>query len=146
MIIFNKITGFVSALLPDTIPVPGKILVVDDDQANLMLACLWLDEYRYNYEKAESGEAAVNKFKKGKFSVILMDVEMYKMDGFEATKSIREFEKEHGLKPAYIIALTANALVDDREKCLSNGMDDYISKPINFEELNNRLSTYICAA
>ena len=79
---------------------------------------------------AESGKKALDAWRKQAFDIILMDVQMPEMDGFEATSRIREQEKSTS-QHIPIIALTAHAMVGDRERCLAAGMDDYVSKPIN---------------
>ena len=121
---------------------PIKILVVENDKANQMVTSYWLEEFGYNFEIAENGEEAVKKFQTGQFSIILMDIEMGIMNGYEATKSIREIEKRNKLKSSIIIAFTANGLIGDREKCVNSGMDDYFSKPVNYPILNDWLSKY----
>ena len=83
---------------------------------------------------AESGKEALDAWRKQTFDLILMDVQMPEMDGFEATSVIREQEKS-GTKHIPIIAMTAHAMVGDRERCLAAGMDDYVSKPIKAANL-----------
>ena len=86
-----------------------------------------------NYETdfAENGQLVVEMWEKGKYDLILMDVQMPLMNGFEATAAIREIERTHG-GHIPIVAMTAHALKKDEEKCLDAGMDAYISKPIDF--------------
>jgi CheY-like chemotaxis protein len=115
------------------------ILVVDDDKSNLMVNCMWLDELGYYYQKSESGGEAIEKYKALKFDIVLMDIKMSDMNGFETTRIIREYEKAENLKPTYIIAVTANALIDDKDKCIENGMDDYISKPFHLHALRSKI-------
>ena len=83
---------------------------------------------------AESGKKALDAWRKQTFDIILMDVQMPEMDGFEATARIREHEKSTS-EHIPIIALTAHAMVGDRERCLAAGMDDYVSKPIVPDDL-----------
>ena len=83
---------------------------------------------------AENGQIAIEIFKNTNIDMILMDVQMPVLDGFEATKQIRELEKEMK-KHTPIIAMTAYALTGDREKCIKIGMDDYISKPIELDTI-----------
>jgi PAS domain S-box-containing protein len=87
-----------------------------------------------NRTKSESGKKALAAWQEQPFDLILMDVQMPEMDGFEATAIIREQEKS-GAKHTPIIAMTAHAMVGDRERCLAAGMDDYVSKPINADDL-----------
>ena len=82
-----------------------------------------------------NGNEAVNLYRERRFDAVLMDCEMPVMDGFTATRMIREFEAQSGQARTPIIALTANALTGDREHCLKQGMDDYLSKPIELRQL-----------
>jgi len=90
-----------------------------------------------------NGEEAVEAFKSGKPKIILMDVSMPVMNGFEATRVIRDYEGEHGLTPTPIVALTAHAMAEDRKKCLAAGMDDYVSKPIPKDRLLEILDVWV---
>jgi len=93
-----------------------------------------LEKHGYTVEVAQNGREAVDKMRLGHFDVVLMDVQMPEMDGFEATAAIRNVEKQGG-NHVPIIAMTAHALKGDRERCLAAGMDGYISKPFKIEEL-----------
>jgi len=118
----------------------GQVLLVEDYKANVMVATSMLDQLGYSYIIAHDGLEAVEKVKSGgDFFAVLMDVQMPRLDGLEATRRIRLYEKEKGLKPAPIIAMTAHAMTGDRERCLESGMDDYISKPFNPSELAEKL-------
>lgn len=108
-----------------------------------MVTCFWLDEFGYAYELVNNGEEALKAFRANPFPVVLMNIKMEKMDGYEATKSIREFEKDNGLKPCIIIALTAQALLGDKEKCLTSGMNEYFSKPIDYSAFKHCLARYM---
>lgn len=107
-----------------------SILLAEDDKTNILVAKTMLNNMGCEVTIAENGSIAVDMFKKHKFDLVFMDCHMPEMDGFEATKHILEYEKEAGKTHTPIIAFTANALSGDREKCLKNGMDDYMSKPI----------------
>ena len=89
----------------------------------------------------ENGQQVVNIFDKEAFDIILMDAQMPQLDGFEATKLIREREKHTG-KHIPIIALTARAMQDDRKKCLDAGMDGYVSKPIDRKKLVEEIEQF----
>ena len=113
------------------------ILLVEDYPTNQHVASKHLREAGYHVALAENGEQAVELFSKNTYDLILMDVQMPVMDGYKATRKIRAIEKERRERQEGgdangipIIATTANALRGDREKCLSAGMDDYISKPL----------------
>jgi CheY-like chemotaxis protein len=91
----------------------------------------------YNPDVVVNGIDALNALKIKRYDVILMDCEMPGLDGYEATKEIRQ--REQNGRRMWIIAMTAYAVVGDREKCLKAGMDDYISKPLRHEELRTAL-------
>ncbi len=110
------------------------ILLVEDNPVNQKLAVKILEQMGHTVVTASNGLQALEMFGQTRFNVILMDVQMPQMDGFGATKAIRDKELiDGGHIP--IIAMTARAMIGDREKCISAGMDDYISKPINRKEL-----------
>ncbi|MCW2277555.1 response regulator [Heliophilum fasciatum] len=108
-----------------------RILLVDDNKANQKLACLLLKKQGYIVDVAVNGEEALAASERETYDVILMDCQMPIMDGFEATRLIRQREAMQGGEAVTIIAMTANAMHGDREKCLQAGMNDYISKPID---------------
>jgi CheY-like chemotaxis protein len=110
------------------------ILLAEDNRVNQKVAVRFLEKKGHTVIVAESGTLALDAWRKQPFDLILMDVQMPEMDGFEATAIIREQEKT-GAKHIPIIAMTAHAMVGDRERCLAAGMDDYISKPINTADL-----------
>jgi two-component system, sensor histidine kinase and response regulator len=91
---------------------------------------------------AQNGREALEMLKKQNFDIVLMDIQMPEMDGFEATKRIREKEQASGTHQP-IIALTAHAMKGDRERCLASGMDDYLNKPIRPDELDEILERYL---
>lgn len=112
-----------------------RILVVDDHPINLLVAKKLLKKQRFGHvETASSGTEALDHLSREKFDIVLMDCQMPDMDGFDTTLRIRERERG-GLRRTHIVAMTANAMVGDREKCIDAGMDGYISKPINPEKL-----------
>lgn len=118
------------------------ILLVEDYEPNVLVATIMFNNFGYRYEVAHNGKEAIERFAPDKYSIVLMDVEMPVMDGFETTKYIRKLEKANGLKAVPIIAMTAHAMIGDREKCLSVGMNDYIAKPFNPHQLQAVLSKY----
>jgi len=111
-----------------------KILLAEDQPINRKIVIGLLKRYNWQIISAENGEEAVEKFNNESFDLVLMDVQMPKMDGFEATKQIREQEVISG-KHIPIIAMTAHAMKGDKEKCLESGMDYYITKPVDSQEL-----------
>jgi CheY-like chemotaxis protein len=110
---------------------PLQIMVAEDNEVNQKLISRMLTKLGYNFELAVNGIEAIEKIKHKNFDVILMDVQMPEMDGFEATRSIRKSD----ISQPFIIAMTANAGPDDRDLCISEGMDDYIAKPMKTEGL-----------
>ncbi|RMF38767.1 MAG: response regulator [Planctomycetota bacterium] len=113
---------------------PLKILVVDDHESNRHLATTILKKRGHTCVEATNGEEAVKAARREKFDLILMDVQMPVMDGFFATRAIRELERGEG-RHTPIVAMTAHAMRGDREKCLAQGMDAYIAKPLRPSEL-----------
>ena len=119
-----------------------KILVIDDDKIQLNQAGEIL-RTQYEVFMVKSAEAGMKLLmKKEKPDLILLDISMPEMDGFEATQEIRMWENDKD-RHVVIIAMTANALIDDRQRCLQVGMDDYISKPIHPHELKDTLERWI---
>jgi signal transduction histidine kinase/CheY-like chemotaxis protein/HPt (histidine-containing phosphotransfer) domain-containing protein len=113
---------------------PLKILLVEDSRANQQVALAILNEHSHQIVTAMNGEQAVTLFDSQEFDLVLMDVQMPTMDGYQATAAIRAKEDGTGRRTP-IIAMTAHALKGDRERCLAAGMDDYVSKPIRREDL-----------
>lgn len=118
-----------------------KILVVEDYFINQEVTEDILHLMGCEVDLAENGKEALEKWKSNTYDLILMDVQMPEMDGYQTTRQIRE--REAGKNRAIIVALTANALQGDREKCLASGMDDYISKPIEVSKLEEILNKYL---
>ena len=110
---------------------PINILIAEDNPVNQMLIQRILVKLGYQTNMAQNGREALEMLSEKSYDVILMDVQMPEMDGFEATKNIREQD----IDQPYIVAMTANALTEDREICLSQGMDNYISKPMKLDIL-----------
>jgi len=117
-----------------------KILIAEDNSINLKLIEKMFTKYKnITIEKATNGQEAIDKFMNDKFDIILMDIAMPVLDGMNATKKIIEYEEINSLTHTPIIALTANALKGDKEKFLSVGMDEYLTKPIKEEVLFDML-------
>jgi two-component system, sensor histidine kinase and response regulator len=118
-----------------------RILLAEDNLVNQRLATRLLEKRGHQVTLAGNGQAAVAATEKDTFDLVLMDLQMPEMDGFEATAALRGREKETG-NHLPVIALTAHALKGDRERCLEAGMDGYLSKPIRPQELDAILETY----
>jgi PAS domain S-box-containing protein len=117
-----------------------KVLLVEDNDINRLYASSILKTWGCDIDTAENGFVATEKIKNKQFDVVLMDIQMPVMDGFEATKTIRAFDSPKNKLP--IIALTANASRRDVEKCLAEGMDDCIAKPFTPEDLFKIISRF----
>ncbi|MDD3925212.1 MAG: PAS domain S-box protein [bacterium] len=111
-----------------------KVLLAEDDAVNQKLAMRLLEKQGHEVRLARDGKEALQAFEEERFDLVLMDVQMPEMDGFQATAAIREQELTSG-KHIPIVAMTAYAMTGDREKCLAAGMDAYVSKPISIQEL-----------
>jgi CheY-like chemotaxis protein len=118
------------------------ILVAEDNPVNQKVALLQLKELGYFAEVVSDGHEAVEAAKRVLFDAILMDLQMPHMDGLDATKEIRNWERQRG-SHIPIIAMTANAMASDRDNCLAAGMDDYMSKPVTYDQLSEVLSKWL---
>jgi CheY-like chemotaxis protein len=109
---------------------PGTpVLLVEDNRVNQLLATTLLSQAGYEIDVAWNGNEAIEAVQKKDYAVVLMDVQMPELDGFEASRRIRSLQSP--VRDVPIIAMTANAMKGDRERCLDAGMDDYLSKPID---------------
>jgi two-component system sensor histidine kinase/response regulator len=118
-----------------------RVLLAEDNAINQRVALLILEKAGHRVATAENGKVALRMLEEQPFDLILMDVQMPEMDGFEATTLVREMEKNTG-KHIPIIAMTAHAMAGDRHRCLDAGMDNYISKPIAAAALLELVSRY----
>jgi signal transduction histidine kinase/DNA-binding NarL/FixJ family response regulator len=119
--------------------VQGRILLVDDNRVNQQLAAAMLDRLGLAHDGADNGAAALRRLNDTHYALVLMDMEMPEMDGITATRHIREREERNGTPRMPIVAMTANALREDRERCLAAGMDGYIAKPVSRKALQDEL-------
>ena len=118
-----------------------KVLVVDDNIINQKVAVKMLERSNIITDIAANGREAIDAFKNLLYDLILMDIQMPEMDGLEATRTIRTIEQNK--KRTTIIALTANAMQGDRERCLKAGMDDYLSKPIKQQDIDMMIERWL---
>jgi two-component system sensor histidine kinase/response regulator len=125
----------------------GRVLVVEDNPVNQQVAAAMLESLGVAHALADNGRIALARVGQETFDLVLMDCQMPEMDGFEATAQIRARQRE-GLLPGKlpIVALTANAVEGDRERCLAAGMDDYLSKPFSRERLAATLGRWLLVA
>ncbi|CDU13328.1 response regulator [Vibrio coralliirubri] len=122
-----------------------KILLVEDNRVNQKVASVMLKKAGYAFEIADNGQIAVDMYQNdSSFDIILMDCMMPVMDGFTATREIREHEKSLGLRKTPIIALTASVIDDDIQKCFDSGMDGYVAKPVRKEKLFHQIESATC--
>jgi len=119
-----------------------NILIAEDNSINARVAVRLLQKYGHKPTLVQNGRMALEALNANAFDVVLMDLQMPDMDGFEATNAIRELEKITG-RHIPIVAMTAHAMNGDRERCLSAGMDGYVSKPINQQELLDSIDSVL---
>jgi len=114
-----------------------SILLVEDNILNQRITTFSLKKFNHEVDIANNGLEAVNKYREKEYDVILMDIMMPVMDGLESTFQIRKYEKETGgERHTPVIAITANTLDNDRDKCIATGMDEYMAKPFDMNRLN----------
>ncbi len=115
--------------------------MAEDNPVNQKLAVRMLEKFDMSVDIAATGREVLAKLEKGTYDLVFMDCQMPEMDGYEATACIRRAELDSG-KHLPIVAMTANAMQGDREKCLAAGMDDYIAKPIRREAIAEMLQRW----
>ena len=118
-----------------------RLLVVEDNRVNQKVAATMLEKLGYCVDVVANGHEAVEVLARIHYALVFMDCQMPEMDGFEATRVIRQHRQEWGHIP--IIAMTANALAEDRARCLASGMDDYISKPVQMKDLSAMIRRWL---
>ncbi|MBF0612780.1 MAG: response regulator [Magnetococcales bacterium] len=121
--------------IPKVAPGRLRVLLVEDSEDNALLIKIFLKKGSHKVELVENGQKALEKFQKDSFDLVLMDVQMPVMDGFQATRAIRQWESQNRKKPTPIIALTAYAMKEDRQRCLEAGCDIYLAKPVRKQAL-----------
>lgn len=138
-----------SAMIPEPLPPPVahardvRILLVEDNPVNLLVAQKLLGVLGFEADTATDGEAALSSMESARYDMVFMDCQMPVLDGYAATRRWRAMETESGGRPIPIVAMTANAMAGDRERCLAAGMDDYLSKPVAREQLNACLQRWL---
>ncbi len=120
-----------------------KVLVAEDYEGNIIAVLDFLQSEGCEVVVAKNGEIAVKYYQSSSFDIILMDVQMPRMDGLTATRLIKEMEVKQKKRPTPILGMTANAMKEDRERCLAAGMDDYISKPMRLDELSSKIKQLV---
>jgi PAS domain S-box-containing protein len=123
-------------------PPPLRILFAEDNAVNQKVTLIMLGSMGYRADVVSNGLEAVESLKRIPYDIVLMDCQMPIMDGYTATRNIREFEQHEHRKPAYIIAMTARATKGEREICLKTGMNDYLCKPVRKATLKEALQRY----
>lgn len=142
----QKMTPLTEESVPiTTSPIQASVLVVEDNKSNQLLMKMILEQLGVQPDIANNGLEAIEAYKAKDFNIILMDENMPQLSGTEATYEIRKIEKEKALKRIPIIAVTANALKEDKQRFLNSDMDDYISKPIDAMKLETVLRKHLNA-
>jgi CheY-like chemotaxis protein len=128
-----------TASVPSELASDLRVLLAEDNPVNQMVAMKQLKKLGCLVDAVKNGFQAVEAWQKGNYQAILMDCEMPDLDGYEAARKIRELETAQKLSPVWIIAMTAHAMQDDRDRCLAAGMNDYVAKPVDVKALKAAL-------
>jgi two-component system, sensor histidine kinase and response regulator len=138
-----KVPGVSAPLPPQMQRLHGKVLLAEDNETNVLVAQAWLAQFGVDVVVAGNGKIAVECLNTDSFDMVLMDCQMPIMDGFAATRAIREMENASGHRRIPILAMTANAMAGDRERCEAAGMDDYLAKPYSGALLHEKLARWL---
>ncbi|HYD19408.1 MAG TPA: ATP-binding protein [Patescibacteria group bacterium] len=117
-----------------------RLLLVEDNPANILVATAYFDEFGFDYDVCQSGREAILQLERKEYSLVLLDVQMPEMDGYETAQRIRAAEERRKARRVPIIAMTAHVLPEDRERCADAGMDAHVSKPFDPAELQLKLA------
>ena len=139
----ERLRGFEESVEEELPQFEGKVLVVEDNVTNQMLITLMLEEYGLTFDVANDGLEGVAKAKETHYDLILMDENMPNLNGIEAMKQIKAFEKAQNSALTPVIALTANVMQGDRERFINEGMDGFVGKPIDNRELEEVLKQFL---
>jgi CheY-like chemotaxis protein/HPt (histidine-containing phosphotransfer) domain-containing protein len=130
----------------DRVAVEAQVLLAEDKHVNRVVATEYLQELNCVTHVAANGREALDAYRDGRFDIVLMDCQMPEMDGFEAARRIRDFERETGRTRTPIVAATAHAMSGDHAQCLAAGMDDVLTKPFTLEQLRTSLERWVASA
>ncbi|MCA8961849.1 MAG: response regulator [Planctomycetes bacterium] len=120
-----------------------RILVVEDNETNRLVAADMLEALGFSSEVVKNGRLAVDRVRRGGIDLVLMDFRMPELDGFEATREIRELEEREGMVPIPIVALTASAMPGDHQRCVDVGMNGLLRKPFCLSELEQTILAFL---
>jgi len=136
----TKIKDVSPTVQVENVPKELKILLAEDNIINQKVAILMLRQFGFKCDVARDGMEAFNLYKTTNYDLVLMDMQMPNVDGLQSTAMIRKHESDHSVvHPVYIVALTANAMAEDRYQCLQSGMNNYLSKPVSEKEFRKIL-------
>jgi CheY-like chemotaxis protein/HPt (histidine-containing phosphotransfer) domain-containing protein len=127
--------------MPRAAGVKLRILIAEDNIVNQKVALHQLQKLGYLADVVENGRRALDLLEASQYDLVFMDCQMPELDGYAATRKLRSWE--HGRRKTWVVAMTANSLEGDREKCLAAGMDDYVSKPVKTEDLQAAIQRFI---
>ncbi|MBL0312756.1 MAG: PAS domain S-box protein [Holophagaceae bacterium] len=139
----NRVPTRLAPSIEEAIRERSLVLMAEDHPTNRTVLTQQVRRAGYAMEVAEDGQEAFEKWQSGRYAVILTDLHMPRMDGYRLTQAVREWEREHGLERTPILALTANAMGGEAERCIDLGMDDYLIKPVTIPLLASKLHKWM---
>ena len=138
-----SVSGLPAADAPGGKPLVGHVLLVEDHPVNQKVAQKLLERLGLSVDVADNGEIALDKLRERPYAMVLMDCQMPVLDGYSATRRLREIEAEQTKPRTPVIAMTAHAMAGDRERCLQAGMDDYLAKPLDRQLLERTVARWL---